>query len=59
MKAYKAKDRLTESEPDLARVVEFRMGEIEAIPVSDNTVNCIISNCVLNLVPDKVLRGVA
>jgi arsenite methyltransferase len=33
--------------------VEFRKGEIEALPVDDNTVDVVISNCVLNLVPDK------
>ena len=33
--------------------VEFRMGEIEKMPVISNTVDTIISNCVLNLVPDK------
>jgi arsenite methyltransferase len=33
--------------------VEFRKGEIEALPVEDNSVDVTISNCVLNLVPDK------
>jgi arsenite methyltransferase len=33
--------------------VEFRMGEIEALPVADNTVDIIISNCVINLSVDK------
>ena len=33
--------------------VEFRMGEIEKLPVEDNTVDVIISNCVINLSPDK------
>jgi arsenite methyltransferase len=33
--------------------VEFRMGEIEALPVADNTVDVIISNCVINLSVDK------
>ncbi len=33
--------------------VEFRFGEIEALPVEDRTVDVVISNCVLNLVPDK------
>jgi ubiquinone/menaquinone biosynthesis C-methylase UbiE len=33
--------------------VEFRKGEIEAMPVDDNTANIIISNCVINLSPDK------
>lgn len=33
--------------------VEFRQGDIEKIPVSDNIADVIVSNCVLNLVPDK------
>jgi arsenite methyltransferase len=33
--------------------VEFRLGEIEELPVSDNSVDVIISNCVINLSPDK------
>lgn len=33
--------------------VEFRKGEIESLPVEDGTVDVAISNCVLNLVPDK------
>ena len=33
--------------------VEFRSGEIEALPIEDNTIDIIISNCVINLVPDK------
>ena len=33
--------------------VEFRLGEIEDMPVEDGTVDVVISNCVLNLVPDK------
>ena len=33
--------------------VEFRLGEIEALPVADATVDVIISNCVLNLSTDK------
>lgn len=32
---------------------EFRLGEIEHLPVADNSVNVIISNCVINLSPDK------
>jgi arsenite methyltransferase len=34
--------------------VEFRLGEIEALPVEDETVDVIISNCVINLAPDKL-----
>ena len=33
--------------------VEFRLGEIENLPVADNHVDAIISNCVINLSPDK------
>lgn len=33
--------------------VEFRLGEIEALPVPDASVDVVISNCVLNLSPDK------
>ena len=33
--------------------VEFRMGDIEKMPVTTNTADVIVSNCVLNLVPDK------
>ncbi len=33
--------------------VEFRLGEIENLPVADNTVDLIISNCVINLSPNK------
>ena len=33
--------------------VEFRLGEIENLPLEDNTVDVIISNCVINLSPDK------
>lgn len=33
--------------------VEFRLGELEHLPIADNTADVIISNCVINLVPDK------
>ncbi|MCX6682583.1 MAG: arsenite methyltransferase [Methanoregula sp.] len=33
--------------------VEFRLGEIESLPVADSTVDLVISNCVINLSPDK------
>lgn len=33
--------------------VEFRLGEIESLPVDNDTVDRVISNCVINLVPDK------
>ena len=34
--------------------VDFRLGEIEHLPVADTTVDVIISNCVINLSPDKL-----
>jgi arsenite methyltransferase len=34
--------------------VEFRLGEIEHLPIADNTADIIISNCVINLAPDKL-----
>ena len=33
--------------------VEFRLGEIEHLPVADRSVDAIVSNCVINLSPDK------
>jgi ubiquinone/menaquinone biosynthesis C-methylase UbiE len=33
--------------------VEFRLGELEHLPVADNTADALLSNCVINLVPDK------
>ena len=33
--------------------VEFRLGEIESLPVVDGTIDLALSNCVINLVPDK------
>jgi ubiquinone/menaquinone biosynthesis C-methylase UbiE len=35
------------------RNVEFRLGEIENLPIADGSVDVVISNCVLNLSPDK------
>jgi ubiquinone/menaquinone biosynthesis C-methylase UbiE len=34
--------------------VEFRLGEIENLPVADNSVDIIMSNCVINLSPEKL-----
>ena len=34
--------------------VEFRLGEIEVLPIEDASVDVIISNCVINLAPDKL-----
>jgi SAM-dependent methyltransferase len=36
-----------------ARNVEFRLGELEHLPVADNAADVVISNCVINLVPAK------
>jgi len=36
-----------------AQNVEFRLGEIEHLPVADNSTDIIMSNCVINLSPDK------
>ena len=33
--------------------VEFRLGEIERLPVADASVDVVLSNCVINLSPDK------
>ena len=33
--------------------VEFRLGDIESIPVAENFADVVVSNCVMNLVPDK------
>lgn len=33
--------------------VEFRLGDIEDLPIEDSSINIIISNCVINLAPDK------
>jgi len=35
------------------RNIEFRLGEIENIPASDSSVDAVVSNCVINLSPDK------
>jgi ubiquinone/menaquinone biosynthesis C-methylase UbiE len=37
-----------------AQNVEFRLGEMEDMPIEDNSVDWIISNCVINLSPDKL-----
>jgi len=36
-----------------AKNVEFRLGEIEHLPVADNSADVVMSNCVINLSPDK------
>merc|ERR1712076_282008 len=45
-----AKNRLSRGEPDN---VEFRQGKIEKLPIEDSSIDVIISNCVINLSPDK------
>lgn len=35
--------------------VEFRLGEIEDLPIENNSIDVIISNCVINLTPDKLV----
>jgi len=50
--AMVAKARANAEAGDYAHV-EFRLGEIEHLPVADGTVDVIISNCVVNLSPDK------
>lgn len=46
------KARANAAKADLLNV-EFRKGDIEALPVEDASVDAVISNCVLNLVPNK------
>ena len=45
--------RATARKVDAANV-EFRLGEIEHLPVADASVDCVISNCVVNLSPEKL-----
>ena len=33
--------------------IEYRLGEIEHLPLANNSVDCVISNCVINLSPEK------
>jgi arsenite methyltransferase len=50
-------EMLAKARANAARIgadnVEFRLGELEHLPVADNTADIILSNCVINLVPDK------
>jgi arsenite methyltransferase len=50
-------EMLTKARSNAARVsaanVEFKLGEIEALPVGDRSVDVVVSNCVVNLSPDK------
>jgi SAM-dependent methyltransferase len=45
--------RVNAQKVGLADVVEFRKGNIEALPIEDESVDAIISNCVINLSPEK------
>lgn len=51
-------EMVAKAEANLAKVslenVEFRHGQIEALPVADASVDVIVSNCVINLAPDKL-----
>jgi len=50
-------EMLAKARTNAARIgatnVEFRLGELEHLPIADNTADVILSNCVINLVPDK------
>jgi SAM-dependent methyltransferase len=50
-------EMLNKARANAARVgadnVEFRLGELEHLPLADNTADVILSNCVINLVPEK------
>lgn len=50
--AMLTKARANKARGDYAHV-DFRLGEIEHLPVADNSVDVILSNCVINLSPDK------
>ncbi|MBI1293026.1 arsenite methyltransferase [bacterium] len=53
MLAKARRNAVTFSEKTGLHNVEFRLGEIEHLPLADNSVDAIISNCVINLSPDK------
>lgn len=50
-------DMITKARTNAAKLdaknVEFRLGEIEHLPVADSSIDAILSNCVVNLSPDK------
>jgi C_GCAxxG_C_C family probable redox protein len=49
----KARENARKQGPEAYPQVEFRLGEIEHLPAADNSVDVIISNCVINLSADK------
>ncbi|MBS1518170.1 MAG: arsenite methyltransferase [Bacteroidetes bacterium] len=51
--AMVAKARLNADKQNFNNI-EFRIGEIEDLPVNDGSVDVVVSNCVLNLVPEKL-----
>ena len=52
------KARQSAAREGLEKRISYRLGEIEHIPVADSTVDVVISNCVINLSPDKPQVGV-
>jgi SAM-dependent methyltransferase len=50
-------EMLAKARDNAARIgagnVEFRLGELEHLPIADSAADVVISNCVINLVPDK------
>lgn len=50
-------EMLAKARDNAARIgaanIEFRLGELEHLPIADNSADVVISNCVINLVPDK------
>ena len=49
---WKARDLATKNNVEN---VEFRLGEIEHLPVESGSIDIAVSNCVLNLLPDKLV----
>lgn len=48
-----ARARASAAELGLAERVSFRLGEVEHLPVADASIDVLLSNCVINLAPDK------
>lgn len=49
------KNAIKNAEEGKYKNVEFKLGEIENLPVEDGSIDVIISNCVINLTPDKLV----